>query len=857
MQRSIRILTLFAVFVFSVGVALSAALLTDGSSSAANNPPSTLLGTVAVDPTDDPASPAKSPVWALAEANGRYYIGGNFTEVGGETQAYLAAIEVATGRLDPAFRPVLTNATGVAEVLALALSPDGNDLYIGGRFKNIDGTFRNRLAKLDAHTGAVDPAFNPNASAAVETIVVDDSGVYVGGAFTTIGGGTSPHLAKLDATTGALDPSFTATADGTVLDLEFLGSDLFVGGNFQTINGASHPHLVRLSTATGAVSANWATDFAVPHRVLALSVKPDGSMVYVGTAGTPSQLGNTVWGYTTAGIRTWQKVSAGDIQAIEATDSTVYVGTHGQWVYTEARYVLDSTIADINDPVIEPTKRNPNFPLGTGYIEDPSNTNATLREKFYSLDTANGDLLAWDPHGNSVNGVWELDVGPSGLLAGGDFTKIVNPTGVAGTNDTIFTPHFAVFPNIGSLDAAPEPIFTVDCAGTSCNVDGTASTDDVSIASYAWDFGNGQTATGAAATTTLANNTTHTVSLTVTDGAGNTATRQEKVIVGNGGLAVTHVATNSLNASTNLFQQQLPTIAQAGDTALAFLTVNGDTVAATAPAGWVFVGDETDNNVRTYIWRRTLTGGDPGTNVAFEISPGFKGDLTISVFNGVDELNPIAAIDSIAETDERVGHRAPPLSFAGEATVLHYWSDRSGETSEYTAPGSDATLSTSIGVGGGHISTVLSVATPSVTASAPQAVAVAEHHGDNALGWSIALSAAGTAVDTTPPVVTFATATTQLPGAVNLDGGVTDDISGVDRVRVFVRNQQTGEYWNGTAWVSSWSWNLATLNGDDTWTLPSVDLSTVGSYQVLLWAWDNNNNRAAPPVTPPATITVQ
>ena len=79
---------------------------------------------------------------------------------------------------------------------------------------------------------------------------------------------------------------------------------------------------------------------------------------------------------------------------------------------------------------------------------------------------------------------------------------------------------------------------------------------------------------------------------------------------------------------------------------------------------------------------------------------------------------------------------------------------------------------------------------------------------------------------------------------INLDGDVTDDISGVDRLRVTVFNQQTGEYWNGTAWQGDWVWNLATLNGDDTWTLPGVDLSQVSTYQLQFWAWDAEGNRA-------------
>ena len=89
----------------------------------------------------------------------------------------------------------------------------------------------------------------------------------------------------------------------------------------------------------------------------------------------------------------------------------------------------------------------------------------------------------------------------------------------------------------------------------------------------------------------------------------------------------------------------------------------------------------------------------------------------------------------------------------------------------------------------------------------------------------------------------------------NLNGSVTDDISGVDRVRVLVQNQQTGQYWNGNAWQNAWAWNLATLNGNS-WTVPNVNLNPSGRYSVLMWAWDNENNRANWDVNPQPVINV-
>ena len=112
------------------------------------------------------------------------------------------------------------------------------------------------------------------------------------------------------------------------------------------------------------------------------------------------------------------------------------------------------------------------------------------------------------------------------------------------------------------------------------------------------------------------------------------------------------------------------------------------------------------------------------------------------------------------------------------------------------------------------------------------------------------------AADTTPPVVTFTSATTQNVGLVDLTGGVTDDISGVDRMRVRIRNQQTGEYWNGATWQAGWTWVTPTLNGDDTWTLSDVDFDVPANYAALLYAWDNEDNLATWQSNPQPLITV-
>ena len=109
--------------------------------------------------------------------------------------------------------------------------------------------------------------------------------------------------------------------------------------------------------------------------------------------------------------------------------------------------------------------------------------------------------------------------------------------------------------------------------------------------------------------------------------------------------------------------------------------------------------------------------------------------------------------------------------------------------------------------------------------------------------------AANMLVDTTDPVVSSvvpADGDEVSPGLLTVSGDVFDAESGVDRVRVLVRRTDVSpvEYWDGSAWVTAWSWNLATLDGAGGFELVDVPVVAGGEYQTLVWAWDQAGNQA-------------
>jgi RHS repeat-associated protein len=78
------------------------------------------------------------------------------------------------------------------------------------------------------------------------------------------------------------------------------------------------------------------------------------------------------------------------------------------------------------------------------------------------------------------------------------------------------------------------------------NFDGSASSDDVAVESYAWDFGNGKTGTGPTVQTTYNAAGTYTLSLTVSDPSGQTHTATTTVEVGGDEIPVARISASTL-----------------------------------------------------------------------------------------------------------------------------------------------------------------------------------------------------------------------------------------------------------------------------------------------------------------------
>ena len=256
------------------------------------------------------------------------------------TRNNMLAYDLTTGTLKTAFNPNLNG-----QALAVAASPDGSRIYVGGEFTSVGGVPRSRIAALDPVTGAMITSFNARADGPVKSLAATASTVYVGGLFTRVNDTSQARMAALRASDGALittfAPVFTGNPDSSprvnAMVLSPAGDRLVIGGNFVTLNGSNRPGygLGMISATTGAslplqandVVRNAGKDSAV------LSLATDGTNFYgtgyiFGTGGNLEGAFSASW---STGNITWVEDCHGDSYGVYPSSSAVYVVSHAHY----------------------------------------------------------------------------------------------------------------------------------------------------------------------------------------------------------------------------------------------------------------------------------------------------------------------------------------------------------------------------------------------------------------------------------------------------------------------------------------------------------------------------------------------
>ena len=183
---------------------------------------------------------ANSTVYDLETDGTTIFAGGSFTTLGGLTANRLAGIDASTGAMT-AFNPSLNSTV-------IKLLRSGSTLYIGGSFTQIDGTPRLRFASINTNTGALN-ALTIEANNTVESIALNGSGlIAIGGSFTQINGADHQRFAEAAVATGILTDR-NINFNSTVNALYYQGTNLIAGGSFTSINSVASQRLSLINTA--------------------------------------------------------------------------------------------------------------------------------------------------------------------------------------------------------------------------------------------------------------------------------------------------------------------------------------------------------------------------------------------------------------------------------------------------------------------------------------------------------------------------------------------------------------------------------------------------------------------------------
>jgi len=212
-------------------------------------------------------TPLNNSVFAIAFSGTDVYVGGAFTDAGGDANAdYIAKWNGSTW-----------SALGTTPLSnrVYAIDISGTNVYVGGDFSNAGGDANaNFIAKWNGTTWAALGTTPLNGS--VNEIAVGATHVYVSGNFSNAGGdANADYIAKWSGSTwSALG---TTPLNSSVYAIAINGTDVYVGGWFTNAGGdANADYIAKWNGST------WSALGTTPLNSLVSEIAISGTDVYVG-----------------------------------------------------------------------------------------------------------------------------------------------------------------------------------------------------------------------------------------------------------------------------------------------------------------------------------------------------------------------------------------------------------------------------------------------------------------------------------------------------------------------------------------------------------------------------------------------
>jgi hypothetical protein len=356
------------------------------------------------------------PVWGMASAQGKVFAGGSFSQVrppgtsagaaGSWNRSNLVVLDAATGTPTGCILNV-TRGTASATVRAVAASPSGAVVYVGGLFSHVNGLSRTNLAAIDVAKCAVLP-FNPRPSSYVYAIAATSSKVHFGGSFTSVGGQSRSRLAAATPTGSLL--AWAPVVEDTILAL---GTDpnngnVVLGGRMDYVNGRDSHDLAVVDGVSGTTNVkNYPQPF-FPYspgdgqragNSAIKTIATDSTGFYIGAEGSGYRLfdGQAAFNWGTYAQR-WRNNCLGATQALAVYNGVLFNGNHAHDCESEGLFE-DGVRRHLNAQRTDNKKMLPWWPNtngGTGEALGPRSMNVaasgTARYLWYGgeFTTVNG-----------------------------------------------------------------------------------------------------------------------------------------------------------------------------------------------------------------------------------------------------------------------------------------------------------------------------------------------------------------------------------------------------------------------------------------------------------------------------------
>ncbi len=331
-------------------------------------------------------------VQAIVVAGPDVYVGGWFTDVGGNASADGIA------RWDgSSWQSLGSGIQGVVYAIAVA----GRDVYVGGTFTNAGGNANaDYIARWDGSTWH---ALSGGLNNYVFTIATVGADVYVGGIFTDAGGNAgADRIARWD---GAAWHALGSGLNDRVWSIAVAGPDVYVGGDFTNAGGDANADYI----------AVWHNDAWFPLRYGGLGVGLNNSVYALAVAGPNLYVGGAF-------------TNAGDV-----TDAN-YIA---RWHFPDFTWNIVGipTGPALNNYVSAIAVAGKEVYIGGGFTDAQDNPDSDRIARL--------DYWIWRSLGNGANDtVLAITIAGAEVYAGGKFTNVSGAEGHIARWGTVYRPVF-------------------------------------------------------------------------------------------------------------------------------------------------------------------------------------------------------------------------------------------------------------------------------------------------------------------------------------------------------------------------------------------------------------------------------